>query len=622
MDALVDQLDDAGQPRWLLRLVAALNRGRRPPSHPQHLEPHLVAEELLAWAQDDGRWDRRAAKDWYSLLGDVHDAWSKLGPRLTVLADVGADLQALRAVRAERSIVAADRPTVQAAARALETAFDRPGALSAAVEDLFEAAQRSTRPGSLDEETRWRFALLAAIGERQGHDWALIADRVRQAVQSSRARPLADCMNSVKVAVESHSGHGHSIVWLAVDHAHGWGQPNDTVIQIFDGDWLLPVLREWSGPREGVPAELAADPRRLPEACERFDEDADPREQLPIAFVRIDLGDGPVGGARERARETLELLLARASALQHGTTWKIRDVVLHFVDGELIFESSELIGDPDLYTRLDRRAVLHDRTATTITEQAQRLQAHLPVRDGRLHDALELSRWLASARAGAPPARLVLSGRIIEQAANWAAVQIPALIEEHLSWAWAVDRIGAELAKAGFHGVMRLSAAGVASSDEEVRRARKEIINEARGQMRLRTFAVLDRLDWLIEQHSPDTETGDYLRELRRRTGDAGAVLEWVDELRAELRVLNARAVRARNALVHGGPLIAETVVTVVGVQDNLSSHALEWVIDGLASERSLPEVFADRSRFYLDAIGRLQASGDPNVILSEMLRA
>ena len=214
------------------------------------------------------------------------------------------------------------------------------------------------------------------------------------------------------------------------------------------------------------------------------------------------------------------------------------------------------------------------------------------------------------------------SGRIIEQAANWAAVQIPALIEEHLSWAWAVDRIGAELAKVGFHGVMRLSAAGVASSDEEVRRARKEIINEARGQVRLRTFAVLDRLDWLIEQHPPDTETGDYLRELRRRTGDAGAVLEWVDELRAELRVMNARAVRARNALVHGGPLIAETAVTVVGVQDNLSSHALEWVIDGLASERSLPEVFADRSRFYLDAIGRLQASGDPNVILSEMLRA
>lgn len=364
MDALVDQLDEAGQPRWLLRLLAALNRGRRPRLD-RDLEPHLTAIELLAWAQDDGRWDKRAAKDWRSLLDDVDQAWSRLGPSLKAFVDVEVDLQALRAVRAGGAIVADARPTVQAAASALETAFDRSGVLSAAVEDLFEAAQRSSRPGSLDEETRWRLTLLAAVGERQGHDWAVIADRFRRSVQWSRARPLEDCINAVKVALESDPGRGHSIVWLAVDHAYAWGQPNDTAIQLFDGDWLLPVLREWSGPREGVPAELAADPRRLPEVCERFDEGADPAVQLPISFVRIDLGDGPIGGARERARETLELLLARASSLQHGTTWKIRDVVLHYVDGELIFESAELIGDPDIYTRLDRRAVLGDPTATT-----------------------------------------------------------------------------------------------------------------------------------------------------------------------------------------------------------------------------------------------------------------
>src|SRR5918996_3837803 len=37
---------------------------------------------------------------------------------------------------------------------------------------------------------------------------------------------------------------------------------------------------------------------------------------------------------------------------------------------------------------------------------------------------LQLSEWLTRARSSSPPARLVLSGRIIEQAANWADVSV------------------------------------------------------------------------------------------------------------------------------------------------------------------------------------------------------
>jgi hypothetical protein len=444
----------------------------------------------------------------------------------------------------------------------------------------------------------------------------VIADRFRRSLEWTRGRPLEEAIDAVHKAVQAPAGRGDSIVWLAIDHAYGWGQPQDSAIQLFDGDWLLAVLREWSGPREGVPPELAADPQRLPDVCTRVDESVDPNEQLPVAFARIDLGDGPTAGARERARETLELLVARASSLQHGSTWKIRDAVLHYVDGDLIFESTGPIGDPDVYTRLGRRTILQDRTADTITEQTRRLRAHVPVRDGRLHDALELSKWLATARDASLPARLVLSGRIIEQAANWADLGVRALIEECLSWAWARNKIAGDLADAGFHGIMRLPAGDSA----EVREARSEIINEARGQTRLRTFAVLAHLDWLVEQHAPDTETGAYLRELQQRVANGRAVAGWIDALRNELKVLNARAVRTRNALVHGGPLVAAIVETVVGVQDSLGSQALEWVIDGLASERPLSELFAEEGKHYVDAVGRLRANGDPQVLLAELL--
>jgi hypothetical protein len=219
----------------------------------------------------------------------------------------------------------------------------------------------------------------------------------------------------------------------------------------------------------------------------------------------------------------------------------------------------------------------------------------------------------------------VLSGRIIEQAANWADLGVPQLIENCLSWAWARNKIAGDLANAGWHGVMRLPGGNGQSSSAEERElfleARREIINEAGSQMRLRTFAVLSRLDWLVEQHAADTETGDYLRELQQRVANGPAVADWVDELRNELKVRNARAVRTRNALVHGGPLITAVAESVVDVLDSLSSQSLEWVIEGLAAERALPEVFADHGRRYADAIGRLREGGDPQVELSELLK-
>lgn len=515
------------------------------------------------------------------------------------------------------------RSTVERVARALTVALDGPGTLIAAADDLFAAAQASKQPESLDDEARWRLAILASVGERHGHDWAVVADRTRRALEWTRSQGVEQSTEAVHRALRAPPGRGHSIVWLAVDHAWAWGPSLNPAIQLFNGDWLLAVLREWKGPRDGVPAELAANPEQLPEVCPRFDEDAAPEEQLPVTFARIDLGEGPTVGVRDRARDTLKLLIARASARQGGTNWKISGVCLHFVDGELIFESSGPIGDPDVYDRLTRQDILRDPTAEAIRQESERLRAHLPVNDGTLHAALQLSQWMTEARGSSPPARLVLSGRLLEQAANWARVSVPTLIADYLSIAWAWNRIASTLSHAGAAAVLRLRGAdGGSSSDEDREKfleASRELIDDsfAGGRPRARPWKALLRLDWLVHQHPAATEIGDYVRELHQRLADGPAAAAWIDELRGELSILNARAVRTRNAIVHGGPLVTAVAETVVEVQDALGSQALEWVIDGLAAGRALPDVFSERQTRYTVAFDRLLAGGDPTIELA-----
>lgn len=611
-------------PRWLIRLTASLSRWQRPAVHPRSLEPAVAARELLVWSQDEGRWSPQTTRDWPSLLDDVDASWSRLGPRLAQAVGIEDQLIGLREVRAAGKIQAADhRSTIGSAARALETAFDARNALTAAVDDLFAAAERSRHPGSLDEETRWRLALLASVGERHGHDWAVIADRVRRALELTTGRPAPESVSTVHRALGTPAAHGHSVVWLAIDHAWSWGPSPNPAVQLINGDWLLAVLCEWRGPRDGVPAELAADPQLLRDASPRFDEDAAPDEQLPVTFARIDLGNGPTVGARDRARDTLELLIARASARQAGTNWRISGVCLHFVDGEVIFKSTGPIGDPDIYERLSRVDIIQDPTGGTIHEETQRLRLHLPVRDGRLHAALQLSDWLTQARRSSPPARLVLSGRIIEQAAGWAGISVPTFVNDHLALAWAWNRIAGDLSRAGAAAVLRLPGAnGISSSDEHRNTfldVNRELIDgrSAGGRPRARPWKALDRLGWLIEQHPANTEIGDYLRELQQRLIDGPAAAAWIDELCDELSVRNARAMRTRNVIVHGGPLVAAVAETVVGVRDALGSQALEWVIDGLAAERALSEVFAEHRTRHVSALDRLRGGGDPTVELA-----
>ena len=228
-----DQLPSSSRPRWLVRLSASLSRWNRPTFSGRLLEPLTVAEELRQWARDDGRWreTRKKRADWNSLLDDVEASWSALGPGLAGLAAVDPHLVALRGVRAAKTIdEQLHRAVVHAAAEALHEGVASREALVAAAEDVFAAAERSRYPNSLDEDTHWRLAVLALVGEHHGHDWSIIADRIRRAIEWTHDQPVDATLVAVRRALSTPPAHGHSVVWLAIDHAHAWGPSRSDVV--------------------------------------------------------------------------------------------------------------------------------------------------------------------------------------------------------------------------------------------------------------------------------------------------------------------------------------------------------------------------------------------------------
>jgi hypothetical protein len=85
-------------------------------------------------------------------------------------------------------------------------------------------------------------------------------------------------------------------------------------------------------------------------------------------------------------------------------------------------------------------------------------------------------------------------------------------------------------------------------------------------------------------------------------------------------RKLEARRIRTRNSLIHGGPLAPRTVAVVAPFAANLASEALGASLEGRLVERDLVEHFLDRQARLASMRGRLQA-GQPaaDVLFSEV---
>jgi len=499
-----------------------------------------------------------------------------------------------------------------------------PGVRGAALDDAVETAKRwpqAVEPDAAVDDVEWQLAFLAAVGDLQGHDWAIIGGRLSDALNLKRADDAEGRLALARRALETSPATGHSVVWMAFNHA--WASTLHELepsLRLFDADWLLGNLEHWeeSGHRhEAIPTEIAEHRREALSALHRVN------PEMPVVLARVDLGEGLTAGARERARDTLRLLRDHASFEQGGSYWRLSDACLHFVDGRLVYTALGVIGDPDVHHRLTRYEVIHnDPTLATLRHHAELLRPKLPLRDAAAREALEMTSWLSEARLNPSPARLVLAQRIVEQVAKWAQRPWRQLIETDLLWPWVWSRIERRLADVGRAAVLRMPGHdGTAAGPDDRERFLElsgEILTRCSGPWpEAKPYAVLDRLGDIAEAHRSGGDILFQLEELQRRLSCGSTTLAWMDDLAAVFRSSQARARRTRNVVVHGGPLIEPVVHSIVGFQDALASQALRWALDARLADQEVGAFIDHRTSGYERARARL-AEG---AVVSEALR-
>ena len=93
---------------------------------------------------------------------------------------------------------------------------------------------------------------------------------------------------------------------------------------------------------------------------------------------------------------------------------------------------------------------------------------------------------------------------------------------------------------------------------------------------------------------------------------DGAAYATWIDRLCEEFRRLRHRYSRHRNAIVHGGPLDEQSIMTILLFVDALAVDTLGAALEGVLSGRPLAVHFALRKQVYDDWLAGVRTSRRP----------
>jgi hypothetical protein len=225
--------------------------------------------------------------------------------------------------------------------------------------------------------------------------------------------------------------------------------------------------------------------------------------------------------------------------------------------------------------------------------------------------------WLRRARQAWEPGRLVLCDRIFEQVSGWAGVADRGrFVREHLRLAWALRQVRSEIVGSWYALVNANSALSSerAMTEEDWRQivADPEIAFEMRDRRsRVSLQGVLRRLDFLLDRTAPASPVHERLTRLQNRTRNGRATASWVDGLCADFDVLQRRALRTRNALVHGGPVADATARDILPFVETLAVDALHTAIEGELRNADLVDYFLDQRAAREQCLHRLR-NNDP----------
>jgi hypothetical protein len=611
-------------------LVAALAAGKIDDPWPEHLQLRDALDELTRWLGDAHQWGApRSAPHWWSLIRDVGDALGDLGPldqkdlgakqTITELEQCGAAFESKWQVKDQ-----ALRERLSRCVDAITKRAELPDMLMAIWGDLLASARDRDSGAAAGRH----FLSLATWA---GHDADWLVRRVTQALDGEEAMridgelvspetstPLADRLSAARAAVAAEPARAHMTVWLRFRLAQIRWPPVITigeVVRIYRGDWLRSCLCA-PAPHHDLPAEaVGEDVDALREFCdvEPADVEAggpphDPTE-IPAAYIRVVVGDQFAARAASIARSNAEAIAALGAVYgEEPTIWRL-DRSYRVFCGDRNVGSSDEAEQPGWTESV---GVAEDRTAEILLQLSGQLSGHVPFHDSELEEAMVMLGWLRGARSAPPPARLVLCDRVIEAVCGWVGMRSrDAFVREHLIPWWAHARFEFPVRKVAHrlsdsHPPARLPA------DDPFRAAWEEIVNHEPLGLRkhppkVKMNTLVAEVPWLLDRVPLDTRLGRDLGELDRRIRTGADALAYWDAWRARGERIEARRLRTRNAIIHGGPLSPATVDSVALFAENLASRALITSLAAKLAGETIANHFQDRRARLADIQRRLR---------------
>jgi hypothetical protein len=585
---------------WTATLIRELGHGGRE-APPQVLTAIAALDEVVATCNSviGGR-DGIRDDDVTSLKSDVYESLRGLGPATSKAAR--AVLQAFQAdLSSLNKLLLADknRPSVAGAkhlrspAKELIAELLLPRTSVAAWEDVLAAFQN---PGSVETCSR-RIAQLREIAVRRGQSWdtierrlvGVLADRYidiattrGDVVETGPADPMASAGSTFderlalcrKVVSEAPTAQD-SVVWLVFGDAYLRNvYLHRGAVQFFSGDLPIDAIRDGcpalNRPGFARPLELE-DPMAQPFFT--------PLPKPPFVLARIDVDARHFADVVSYARDLVSGLVELA---HRDSRWRL-------FDGEAIYTAGQWWGtlgfsDPRNAEHFDDAR--YERTGQFIEDLDPRLDDLLVNGDLRTMVALQQRRWeLAVAAAKEPGQRVSLAMRTLEEALP-TTNGVFGGCERYLMDAWTMSTLGQQLRDAAHYGTGYALRPGATKDQAKLRQAILPSTSDLSfgfnpGVFLKRIAEVLADLQELTMQHRMVHDAA-----LWASTGDEmTAQLQRLDE---RFRTLLKRAIRQRNAVMHGGETVPHVVSSCEPFIRELCAQLVSQAIGAAATSEDL----------------------------------
>jgi len=626
---------------WTRELAMELQMDRRdePPAPILALVDAL--DEMIAWVDDQRSFIDPHEQAWRSCAADLDAARKASGSRTRGLADddlaefdIKAAMERARAkedrstdlvrLRRARATVVSDEGVqamwadVVAAAHELEWAevdthrrnlVRAQAACGHEVTDRFRVVAGILQDALLDvEEAR------SAIGESTSSDFDDIAEAIEAKAELSEDSRVA--LASKYLLAPFHEA--HFIVWLAVDRAtmsQGMMPIGTGSVTFYDSRYVGDALKADPEERsDGLPKEI-----RNAGAWAKF---------LPAGeftlLARVDLGVRRRSFAARDARMRLLTLLAPAERF-YPADWNVLPGYVVFRDGRdagvSVFED---VAQTSTACRLD------GVSEGWLEHGAQELEPHLVAAViPELSKFLQLIEWDAAHRDGDSLTRVLLAVRTIETIAashvgnlTWQAL----LKAYHSGLAWS--RLKTDLNSTVARALYSYDRHPEEHARIRLREIFQEVISHEPAVTITKLDVLLDRLPEMCElwDTTQAWESGvmveravriEELRAVNELWAETKSFEQRLQETSALVQLQQERLARVRNAAQHGGPILDESVRSVVEFADRHRQQIIADLVDGLVEGRDCSSTLAAVKRLAKLRAKTLASTASPRAALS-----